>query len=1127
MNIFYTEMRIEIRGWIFFITLFAFSFFSYHTTKAQGINTDFGQNRVQYHDFTWSFYQSENFVTYFYLGGQELGRFAVELAERELPNIEGILDFKINSRIEILVFNDISDLNQSNIGIGMDLNNTGGVTKIIGNKVFVYYTGDHNDLKRQIREGIAKVLINNMIFGGSIQEVLQNAVLLNLPPWFVDGLVSYIGDPWNTNLDNKLRNGILSEKYRKFNKLSGQDARFAGHSFWYYVAEVYGKESIPNLLYLTRINRSLENGFLFVLGLPYKEAIDAWYKYFLKRYTKDEEIGEMPQAETQINTKKFKNRTFYEPKLSPDARYLVYVTNVMGKQRVHLQDIATGKTRMIFTTGFKTQTLATDYNYPLLAFDPTSKMLVIMYERRDAIEMMLYDLQTHKKEVKDVTKFQRVVDIAFTNDPRLMVISAINRGQSDIYTYNVVSKSMNQITNDHWDDLQPGYLDLGDRKGIVFISNRKDDTLKVTTKLDSVLPTGNYDIYFYNELSSDKTLLTNLTNTPDFNEKMPMQIDGNHFSYLSDNNGIYNRYAGYIDSIFSHTHYIIYYQDSIVTKDEDIQNILQADEALIDSFISYPVFKDTAYVFPVSNFSRNVVEHDILPKRGRTLEMIYNNGRYHFFIQPIPDSISSAYAPDLKNTVYRNKSIVQNTVTTSLMQSSPKKKEKEKSAGYFFQSEFKDKSDTSVAVSAQQAVEEEKIFIPTKVLPYRVKFSTDYVLSQLDNSLIITPYQNFVGNGPVFEQPPLSGLFTISLSDLFEDYRFTGGFRLPTTFNGSEYYFSFHNNKQRIDKRFLYYRSVEAAQYDFSPISYNPVRAKQKTNYFESRFSYPIDVLRSVRVKFGLRNYKINFLSTDNFTLDLENYYENWISGKVEYVFDNTIELGTNILNGTRYKAYYEVQNQFDLNVDPGIDFDPSLGFMHVIGGDVRHYQKIHRNIIWANRLAGATSFGSKKIIYYLGGVDNWLLPKFNNEIQINRENNYAFQTLATNLRGFRQNIRNGNSYVVLNSEVRIPIFAYLFNTPIRSDIIRNFQIIGFGDVGTAWEGRSPYDENNPFNSERFVRSNVEIIVRYFRNPIVGGYGFGARTVLLGYFVRADVAWGVDSGVIRDPIWYLSFNLDF
>ena len=130
-------------------------------------------------------------------------------------------------------------------------------------------------------------------------------------------------------------------------------------------------------------------------------------------------------------------------------------------------------------------------------------------------------------------------------------------------------------------------------------------------------------------------------------------------------------------------------------------------------------------------------------------------------------------------------------------------------------------------------------------------------------------------------------------------------------------------------------------------------------------------------------------------------------------------------------------------------------------------------------------------------------------------------------MRGFPQNIRNGNSFAVWNSELRVPLFTYIFNRPIRSEIIRNFQVVGFFDVGTAWQGLSPFDEDNPFNVETITQDPVTVTVKHFRNPVVAGYGVGLRTLLFGYFIRTDVAWGIDSGVVNDPVWYFSLSLDF
>jgi outer membrane protein assembly factor BamA len=198
-----------------------------------------------------------------------------------------------------------------------------------------------------------------------------------------------------------------------------------------------------------------------------------------------------------------------------------------------------------------------------------------------------------------------------------------------------------------------------------------------------------------------------------------------------------------------------------------------------------------------------------------------------------------------------------------------------------------------------------------------------------------------------------------------------------------------------------------------------------------------------------------------------------------------------------------------------------------VVGMDFRHYQKIHRDLILAVRVAASTSLGSRKLIYYLGGVDNWLFQRVDNDTEISPNQNYWYQALATPMRGFWVNSRNGNSMAVVNSELRWPVFKYLLNKPIKSDFVENFQIVGFADVGSAWTGLHPYSDDNEFNTQVVASNPITVSIENNREPIVYGYGFGLRSRLLGYFVRADWSWGVDDGIVLPRVFYLSLNLDF
>jgi len=140
---------------------------------------------------------------------------------------------------------------------------------------------------------------------------------------------------------------------------------------------------------------------------------------------------------------------------------------------------------------------------------------------------------------------------------------------------------------------------------------------------------------------------------------------------------------------------------------------------------------------------------------------------------------------------------------------------------------------------------------------------------------------------------------------------------------------------------------------------------------------------------------------------------------------------------------------------------------------------------------------------------------------------NYRYQALITPMRGFWKDARNGSSAAVASAEIRIPLFKYLLNKPIHSDIIENFQIIGFGDIGAAWTGISPYSDDNDFNTITIDQSPILIELENQVDPLIEGIGFGVRSRLLGYFVRADWSWGIEDGRFLDRVFYLSFNLDF
>jgi hypothetical protein len=290
--------------------------------------------------------------------------------------------------------------------------------------------------------------------------------------------------------------------------------------------------------------------------------------------------------------------------------------------------------------------------------------------------------------------------------------------------------------------------------------------------------------------------------------------------------------------------------------------------------------------------------------------------------------------------------------------------------------------------------------------------------------------------------------------------------------------------------------------------------------------------VRSIRLSAGLRTDKLVLQATDKESALFPDHSDSYALMRLEYVYDNTINPAINIWNGTRYKIYGETNAQLTnggLNeLFNGPESAAAQGrFTYNMGVDIRHYTKIYRNFIWATRFAMDMSWGTRKLLYYLGGVDNWLNPQINTNNKVDQSVNYAYQTLAENLRGYKQNARNGNNVMLLNTELRLPVFATFIDKPINSAFLRNFQVTSFVDIGTAWNKKLSFKDAN-YTTYTDETSGVSTRVKEgFLGPFVGGYGFGARTTIAGYFLRADAGWPAVAFFRGNPIWYFGMGVDF
>ena len=1077
-----------------------------------GLNQDYGKNRVQFDAFDWVYYRFENYDLYFDRSDPELASQVARLTDKNLQRVEDLLDAQLNERLRIMVFRNLTKLKQSNVLQGEEEDfNSVGVTRTAGKRLFVYFNGDYGDLERHLREGITEAVLASMIYGSFTQSV-ANSALLNLPDWFSEGLLSYIGEDWYPGLDARVVDGFYSGRYKRINALTGEEARHAGHSFWHFIAKTYGRKVIQNIVYLAVVNRDIESGFKYILGKKLKQVIYDWRTFYCEKYPLIEIDDYYEDLDEVLKARK--NHRITHMEMSANGRYIAYVEQRFSRYKLRLYDLKEDKRETLLRAGSRIAQNA-DYSYPVLAWHPNNRVLAFFTEQKGIPYLNFYDLEKDELREKPFYRFEKVLSAEYSRDGKQLLLSAVKDGQSDIYLYTILNTKSIPITQDKYDDLAPAFYDQ-DRK-VVWRSNRSKDTLYYQPEVLFV-PTQRSDLWTrpISELRRDDTLpIRQVTNSPTAVETEVQEYSPGFLSFLSNKGGLRSQHFVKIDSSIAYVDTITHYNYQY-TEYRNPGRVLPLTDQV------YAEQQQKRYDLVIFDKKFRLYQKPYLTAGAPSLDELNadNKGQTAGGVSPANQDMP----PPLYYPGVSRKDFEVNIQDYEFGTPAPDNRRKLNPAQPDTNKPLAQLAPAPDQVQLTTGIEARRALRDTLEIPprrnYFLSFFENKTDVRFDNMFNNNQYQPFTGqvSGGLLNQG-FNANMKVGARELMHDYTILGAVSpsfqpLPgnSLMPNAEYLVAIGDYKKRLDRELSYRRR--------SNVQFLAANNYQRliSNVLELSFTWPFSPVASVRGSIGMRLDEQIPLARDFARLDQDITYRSRALAKLAYVYDNTRKIGTNLRAGLRYKFFTEYYR----------NLDESPSGLHTAGLDARHYLVLHRNLIWANRLATGTSFGPEKLIHIMGGVDNAFNQQTDQSTPIARDNNYVFQTLITNMRGFFQNVRNGNSFALVNSELRWPILSYLANKPLRNDFLNNLMLIGFADVGTAWNGPSPWSDENAINTRTIpFGGGGEIVLDSQKNPIVFGSGFGVRSRLFGYYLRADWAWGIEDNVILPRVFYFSIGTDF
>lgn len=1035
----------------------------------------FGQNKVQYKGFTWYYVQTKHFDIYFSQRGKEIAEFTTIAAERALTSLQNSYNYKINNRITIIVYNSINDFQETNTTDQYLSEGIQGFTELFKNRVVIQFMGSYKDFRHLIHHELSHAILNDMFYGGSIQNIIANRISIVLPLWFNEGMAEYQALGWDIKTDMFIRDITISEHLPDIMQLNGFLAYRGGQSVFYYISKKYGKEKIGELINKVKGTGNVEAGFKAALGLSIKELNKRWKKYVKKTYWPDISFRVDPEDFSKRLTDPENDNGFYNiiPSISPQGDKIAFISNrdfyfdlfIMSAFDGHIiKKLIHGNT----TADFEQLNVIT----PGVTWSPDERKIAMTAKSAGFDVIYLIDVESGDNITLPI-ELDGISSVAWSPDGLRIVFIGHNAKQSDVYTYNLGTKRLRNLTNDIFTDKNPSWSP--DSRNILFASDRNGNLNIGPMPKDFKIYNYNYskdDIYSIN-INSLK--IERITDTPDASESYPLAgPDGLEILFISDASGITN----------------IYKKRIVLTKDDSVKAV--ADITPI----------------PITN-SLNGISQISISKDGQKLTFSsLAQSSYNIYLMNNP-FISKTDFKKLKPTIYVMSLKEKKTIKVEKL-SETKKADSTKTIKIdFYTGQYSDTTNTisdSIDVSYDNFVfgpksdeEKNKIekaknkFKPVdnldengdyKVHRYKITFSPDLIYANAG-------YSTLYG---------LTGTTILSFSDVLGNHRLIGQTSLQFDLKNSDYGLSYFYLAKRINygvQLFHTARFVFLAQ-------------GQTTDFFRFRnfgavfsASYPIN--KFYRVDAGLSFFGVSKENLDNPTVPISK--SSFIIPTISLVKDNVLWGITAPIDGSRYRL--------DLFGNPGIS-DNRLSFYSVTG-DYRTYFKMGEGYYsFAVRLAGGYSGGANPQRFFLGGTENWINRKFaTQEVPIETNSDFVFLTAGVPLRGFQYAERIGSKYTMLNLELRFPLIRYLLTGGLPL-FFSNMQGAIFIDAAATW--------NKTSSLQLFTRDkNGNIITK----DLLIGTGIGARVFFLNFLLRYDVGWAYNMDGFSSPIHYISLGADF
>src|SRR5262245_24667150 len=470
----------------------------------------FGKNNVHYDTFNWSIYTTDHFEIYFYPEVQPHLERIASYAESAYQQISADLKHDLSFKVQLIIFKTHSEFEQENIEPGGAQEGVGAFAEPFRQRI-VAPIDDPPDR-------LYGLIVHELTHQFEFDIIPQTLIRRSVPLWVNEGLSDYERGQWTPIDLMNVRDAAIADIIPKMSELEGYGGGGGpsrliynlGHAVFEFIEAKYGKEGIRQFMFALRksVIGGGEDAYEEALKLKKEEFDESFERYLKDRFKpfRDKERPADYGRDLSPNKEKTHFAEAFSIAPSPSGDLIAAVT-VNRKDReldIILVSSKDGSVVRNLTEGFDkdmgfdhlVQLGVDTMANPWMGWSPKGDRLAYFVRTEKERTLIVQNVLTKKVELRIPMKsVDEPESPAFSPDGRLVAFDALRGAVGDIFTVNLDTKEVTNLTNDPFGDRAPSFSPDG--KFIVYTArvsgNDKLFRLDLDTKKKTQITFGTQD----------------------------------------------------------------------------------------------------------------------------------------------------------------------------------------------------------------------------------------------------------------------------------------------------------------------------------------------------------------------------------------------------------------------------------------------------------------------------------------------------------------------------------------------------------------------------------------------------------------------------------------------------------